>query len=451
MRPTLRIPPLALPIIFFALTIACGAALLHSRYSSPAGISWTDALFTAASATCVTGLVVVDTGSFFTRFGQTVILVLIQAGGLGIMTFTSLAFYLRRSRVSLVDRVAVGQSLLHDPSFDLGRFLKRIFIWTILIEAAGAFLVFVCGRGAFSPYSAVFHSISAFCNAGFSLNPDSLVSQAANLKLNLVFMTLIVLGGLGFSVVVEIEGASKALARRKRKRQRLSWYSATVISTSLFLILAGWAAIFAAESFSPAAAASSLPERLLTSLFQSVTCRTAGFNTVDIGGMTNVSLIVMMTLMFIGGAPGSCAGGVKVTTFRAVTAFIASKIKGREQATIGRFAVEPETLNRAIVLMVLAFILVMGATMLLNITEGGDIPHAQARGLFLETMFEAVSAFGTVGLSTGLTPKLSAAGRLMITLLMFIGRLGPLFLLAALQELHREQFYRWPEDRLLIG
>jgi len=449
LRHSLRIPPLALPIIFFALAIACGAVLLHSRYSSPAGISWTDALFTAASATCVTGLVVVDTGSFFTRFGQTVILVLIQAGGLGIMTFTSLAFYLRRSRVSLVDRVAVGQSLLHDPSFDLGRFLKRIFIWTILIEAAGAFLVFVCGRGAFSPYSAVFHSISAFCNAGFSLNPDSLVSQAANLKLNLVFMALIVLGGLGFSVVVEIEEIASALARKKRPR--LSWYSATVISTSLFLILAGWAAIFAAESFSPAAATVPLSQRMLTSLFQSVTCRTAGFNTVDIGGMTNVSLIVMMTLMFIGGAPGSCAGGVKVTTFRAMTAFIASRIRGREQATIGRFAVEPETLNRAIVLMVFAFILVMGATMLLNITEGGDIPHAQARGLFLETMFEAVSAFGTVGLSTGLTPKLSAAGRIMITLLMFIGRLGPLFLLAALQELHREQFYRWPEDRLLIG
>ena len=439
-----------MPIIFFALAIACGAVLLHSRYSAPAGISWIDALFTAASATCVTGLVVVDTGGFFTRFGQSVILALIQAGGLGIMTFTSLAFYLRRSRVSLVDHAAVGQSLLHDPSFHLGRFLKRIFAWTFIIEAAGAALIFAFGGGAFSPYSAVFHAVSAFCNAGFSLNADSLVSHAADLRLNLVFIALIVLGGLGFSVLVELEEIARAAATG-RPRPRLSWYSATVLSTSVFLVIAGWAAIFTAESFSPAAGAVPLGHRLLTALFQSVTCRTAGFNSVDIGGMTNVSLIVMMLLMFIGGAPGSCAGGVKVTTFRAMAAFIAAKIKGREQATIGRFAVETETLNRAIVLMVFAFILVMGATMLLNITEGGDIPHGQARGLFLDTMFEVVSAFGTVGLSTGLTAKLSAAGRVLITALMFIGRLGPLFLLSALQELHREQFYRWPEERLLIG
>jgi len=450
LKPFVRVPPLALPIIFFAIAIACGTVILHSRYScADAGISWLDALFTAASATCVTGLTVVDTGSFFSRFGQTVILVLIQTGGLGIMTFTSLAFYLRRNRISLVDRIAVGQSLLHDPSFHLGRFLKHIFIWTMLIEAAGGVLIFLFGQGNFSPYSAVFHTISAFCNAGFSLTPESLMSEAGNLWLNLIFMTLIILGGLGFSVIVELQANAVSLARGERPR--LSWYSNTVISTSTFLIIFGWITIFLAEHLSRAGTPAGISHRVITSLFQSVSCRTAGFNTLDIGSMPNVSLLIMMTLMFIGGAPGSCAGGVKVTTFRAMIAFITSRIRGHEQTVIGRFALEHETLNRAIILIIFAFCLVLVSTLLLNITEGGDIPHNQTRGLFLETMFEAVSAFGTVGLSTGLTTKLSTAGKIIIIGLMFIGRLGPLIFLSALQEMSREQFYRWPEDRLLIG
>jgi len=450
LKYTVRIPPLGLPIIFFAITIAAGAILLHAPYSTTGGsLSWLDAFFTAASATCVTGLVVVDTGTFFNRFGQTVILALIQAGGLGIMTFTSLAFYLRRNRVSLTDRIAVGQSLLHDPSFHLGRFLKNIFIWTMLIETVGGLTILIFSKGNFSPYSAALHAISAFCNAGFSLNPTSLINQADNIGLNLVIMALIILGGLGFSVIVELQSDTTALFRGKRPR--LSWYSTTVISTSAFLILFGWATIFFAEYLSRTGTEIGISHRLLTSLFQSVTCRTAGFNSLDIGSMTNVSLLIMMTLMFIGGAPGSCAGGVKVTTFRAMVAFIGSRIMGREQAVIGRFALERETRNRAVILIIFAFTLVLVSTLILNITEGGDIPHNQARGLFLETMFEAVSAFGTVGLSTGLTPKLTWAGKTLIIGLMFIGRLGPLIFLTALQELNKEQFFRWPEDKLLIG
>lgn len=447
------LPPYSLPIVFFALVIGLGSLFLHCRISQAGPqITWIDAVFTATSAACVTGLSVVDVGGRFSVFGQMVILLLIQAGGLGIMSFTSLAFYLWRQRISLTDRMAVGQGLLHDPSFHLGKFLARIVVWTFLIEAAGATFIYLLAPLGFSPYSAIFHAVSAFCNAGFSLQGNSLMSWHGNLGVNLVFMALIVLGGLGFSVIVELQ--SHALGRVRSGtagcRRRISWYSRVVIKTSLFLVFAGWAGIYLAEFIGynrhlPAG------DALLAALFQSVTCRTAGFNTLDIGQMTNMSLLIMILLMFIGGAPGSCAGGIKVTTFRALAAFTTSQVRGRRQTVIGKYALDGKTLNKALILFVFAGAIIIVGVLLLTMTEGGDIPHPQTRGLFLEIVFEAVSAFGTVGLSTGLTPKLSLAGRYVIIALMFIGRLGPLVFLAAIQSIQRELYFSWPEDKLLIG
>lgn len=446
--------PFLVPILFFGLTIICGTLMLHSPISLGSHpIAWIDALFTATSALCVTGLVVVDTGSFFSSWGQTVILVLIQLGGLGIMTFTSLAFYLWRQRVSLVDRIAVGQSLLHDPTFQLGRFLIRIVVWTLSIEILGAGLIYLHSGGAFSPYSALFHAVSAFCNAGFSLYRDSLIAWRGDTGINLIFMMLIILGGIGFSVMVEISVYSLNRIRHGSGPgpiSRLSWYAKTVVKTTLFLILAGWAVIYLAEIVGLHREAT-FKEGLLVTLFQSVTCRTAGFNTVDIGALTNVSLFLMIMLMFIGGAPGSCAGGVKVTTFRALVGFIGSQLKGRRQTRIGKFALDSKTLNNTLILIVFAGVLIVCAALLLNVTEGGDIPHPQARDLFLEVLFEAVSAFGTVGLSMGLTPRLTLAGKSIIILLMFIGRLGPMLFLAAIQSYQKEELYTWPEESMLIG
>ena len=303
MRNRFSLPPYALPIIFFGLVILTGTVLLHHSASLAAGpISWIDALFTATSATCVTGLSVVDTGTFFSRFGQNVILGLIQVGGLGIMTFTGLAFYLWRRHVSFSDRIAVGQSLLHDPTFHLGKFLIRIVFWTFVIEITGAFLLYIQAPEAFSPHSALFHAVSAFCNAGFSLYSDSLMTWRGDWGINLVIMLLITLGGIGFSVLVELQEVSLCRLRKKRQAKRcrrLSWYARVVLRTSLFLVVAGWLAIFAAEFYG---SSRNLPmsESLLAALFQSVTCRTAGFNTVDIGQLTNVSLLIMLMLMFIG-------------------------------------------------------------------------------------------------------------------------------------------------------
>ena len=447
------LPPISLPILSFGLVILLGTVLLHSPISlAQTQISWVDALFTATSATCVTGLVVVDTGTFFSRFGQSVILCLIQVGGLGIMTFTGLTFYLWRRHVSLTDRIAIGQSLLHDPSFHLGKFLLRIVIWTFFIEAVGALFLYLQDSRGFSPYAALFHAVSAFCNAGFGLRADSLMAWQGHWGINLVIMILIFLGGIGFSVVVEIfSGVAKWFrAPRSARRFRVSWYGQVVLSTSCFLVVAGGAAIFLAENVGYGWQPPTV-DPVLTALFQSVTCRTAGFNSVDISQMTNVSLLVMLILMFIGGAPGSCAGGIKVTTFRALVGFVAAQVRGGDQVVIGRFAVDREAMSRAMILMVFAGGIILSATMLLNITEGGTLPHQTARGLFLEAMFETVSAFGTVGLSTGLTPKLTVAGKLIIAAVMFIGRLGPVVFLVTLHRFYEEKFYSWPEENMLIG
>lgn len=437
-------------ILFFLAVILAGGALLHLPASSTGkgNISWIDALFTATSACCVTGLAVLDTGRDFTRTGETVILCLIQLGGLGIMSFTGLAFYLWRQKVSMTDRIAVGQSLLHDPAFHLGRFLIRIVFWTGAIELSGAVMLHLLDRQGFPLFSSVFHSVSAFCNAGFGLRSDSLVAWQGDWPVNTVFMLLIILGGLGFSVLVELEQYGRK--RRHGIKVRLSCHSRLVLSTSLALVIGGAAAINLAEFFGYARQLS-LTDGFLVSLFQSVTTRTAGFNTVPIDQLTNVTLSLMLILMFIGGAPGSCAGGIKVTTLRCLLAHLTSQIFGREQAASGDFAYATETVKKAMLLTVVAGIILTVATLLLNITEGGDIPHPETRGLFLEILFESVSAFGTVGLSTGLTPKLTVAGKIIIMALMFIGRLGPLLFIATLQDLHRGERFLRVERTFLIG
>jgi len=455
MFPKNRLNPFTLPIYSFASAIALGTVLLHADFSLAQGpISWVDAFFTAVSATCVTGLVVVDTGTFFSPTGQTIILALIQLGGLGIMTYASLIFYLWRRKISLADRVAVGQSLLHDPRFRLGRFLKQMVLVCLLLEAVGAVLLFWADSRGFSPFSALFHSISAFCNAGFSLQSSSLMQWEKHWGVNFIFMFLIILGGLGFSVLLELYGVvftrkKKGLPAKPLSR-KLTWHARIVLRTSVFLILLGAGVILVAE-YLLHTGKFSFSETFLSPLFQSVTCRTAGFNTMDIGRMTNISLLFMIFLMFVGGSPGSCAGGIKTTTFRTLTAFCVSKIKGRRQSVAGRFALDEDTLNRALTLTVFAAVIVACAILLLNITELGAIPHDRTRGFFLEIVFEVFSAFGTVGLSTGLTPQLTPYGKIIVAVVMFVGRLGPVLFLSVLQSFQRKEKFSWPEDTLLIG
>jgi trk system potassium uptake protein TrkH len=445
--------PIIFPIIFFILIIFFGSVFLHvSEKSKVDSLSWTDSIFTATSAACVTGLVVVDTGSYFTFIGKIIILGLMQVGGLGIMTFTSLSIYLWRRRTTITDRIAVGQILLRDTSLNLGKFLIEIVIWTFIIEAVGAVLLYLMAPEAFSPFSAVFHSVSAFCNAGFSLFTNSLVAWKGEWKINLVFIILIFIGGIGFSVFVEFKDfiIQKLKLGSSPKNKSVSWDAKIVFRTSFFLIILGWVAIYLSEYVGYNRMVV-FDDALLTALFQSVTSRTAGFNTLSIGQMTNVSLVIILFLMFIGGAPGSCAGGIKVTTFRVMAAAIWSQLKGKKQAVIGKFAIREATVKKAMVLFVLAIIIISLAMFLLDFTEGGDKPHYQVRGQFLEILFESVSAFCTVGLSTGLTSTLSTAGKWIIICLMFIGRLGPFVLISALQSVQETQYYDLPEENVMIG
>lgn len=443
--------PLSLPIIFFVIAILVGATLLHCSFSHrSAELSWIDAIFTATSAVCVTGLSVVDTGTVFSQNGQIIILSLIQFGGLGIMTFSSLAFFLVKKRVSLTDRVAVGQSLLYDSKFHLGTFLIQVFLVTMSIELAGAMALMALDQQKFSFFSALFHSISAFCNAGFSLTPESLVVFQGDWPVNLIFILLIILGGLGFAVLVEGGHIVRGIFQKKTFHVKCSWHFQIVIKTSLLLVGVGWLYLFFAEFISYREYLP-LDEALLTSLFQSVTCRTAGFNTLNISSMTNASLIFMIFLMFIGGAPGSCAGGIKVTTFRVLSSFIKSQIQGRDQITIGKYAVDKESINKSLTLLFFSLVIIFGSVIVLDFTEGGDIPHVQAQGQFLEILFEVVSAFGTAGLSTGLTTKLSPAGKIVIIMLMFIGRLGPLVLLGSMHSFRKKLLYSRAEEKLSIG
>ncbi len=449
--------PTALPVYAFAGAILAGAVLLMLEQSvSDQRVAFVDALFTATSAVCVTGLTVVDTGSTYSPFGQTVILLLIQLGGLGIMTYASLFFYLWRKRISLSDREAVGRALMHNSAFNLGNFLRRLVVLVLVLEGLAAVGLYVAAGGVFDPFAAVFHAVSAFCNAGFGLLPDNLVSFRNNIGVNALIMGMIILGGLGFSVLDELIGWTRSHISHwlkfsqkvhvRRQPWPLSRHCRIVLSTTAALIFGGAGLIWLAEYLSGNSASMIWP-----ALFQSVTCRTAGFNTIGLGTLSNVTLMIMACLMFIGGSTGSCAGGLKVTTFRVLIGFFSAQIRGRRQVVLHGRAVARDTLQKALVLFFIMTLIVATATMILALTEGGLIRHSAGSADILELFFEVVSAFCTVGLTVDVTPTLSVAGKGVVIALMFIGRIGPIWLLSALHQMQREQHFKWPEEESPIG
>lgn len=450
--------PLALPVISFALVIAFGATLLALPMSCQGeAIPFVDALFMATSAVCVTGLSVVDMSTNFSLVGQSIILVLIQLGGLGITTYTSLIFILWRKRVSIIDRLAVGQALLHDTSFDLKSFLLRLVGIVVFIEACGAFLLMLFGQSesgdTMTYFAAIFHSISAFCNAGFSLFSGNLMSFQDNMGVNIIFMVLIVLGGLGFSVIDEGISLTADIVRR-RKHKGLSRYARLVLSTSFFLIVGG-ATTFWCIEISRGHAHISGVDFILPALFQSISARTAGFNTMDFSLISDAGLLILIFLMFIGGSPGSCAGGIKTTTFRVLCGFVSAQFKGRSQIVLHDRAVDKNARNKALTLFIFSTLAIVLGVTILTLSIDIDAINAtmgpSSRFTFMDMLFETISAFATVGLSTGLTAHLDMAGKLCITCLMFIGRLGPMWLLTTLQSLQSEPQYRWPETDMPIG
>jgi len=400
-----------------------------------------NAFFTSTSAVCVTGLVVVDTGTYWSSFGQGVILALIQIGGFGFMTSATLLLLAFGRRIGLQERLLIGESMGLSRLGGLVRIVRNMAIFTLLAEGIGA-AVFFIRFSAENPlrlaiWKSAFHSISAFNNAGFDVfgNFQSLTNYRGDPLIVLATAALIFLGGISYMVISDVI--------KSRRLIRLSLDTKLVLITTVSLLAAGMVVILLTEFIEPALFGDiSLPQKVLIAFFQSVTARTAGFTLVSVGTLTQYALVFIMFLMFVGGAAGSTAGGIKVNTFGMLAATIWSTIRGREHA--GAFGREfnSQQLYRAIAVVILSLGLVAVVGFLLALHEETS---------FIKLLFETFSAFGTVGLSTGITPHLSVAGRIIITITIFIGRLGPLALTMALLQRQRPTQYSYPEEMVRIG
>jgi trk system potassium uptake protein TrkH len=447
-----RLTPSQLFVGSFALLVLLGTVVLRCTpglYRHPEGLSWLDCLFTATSAVCVTGLSVVDTSSAFTPAGQGVLLGLIQLGGLGMLTFTSLIILALGRRLSLREETLTLDVAVAAPQVSPRRLTLDIVRFTLLFEllgAAGLWLSWGPELGwSEAVWPAVFHSVSAFCNAGFSTFEDSLVGwQQAPVPL-LIVMSMIVAGSLGFLTHEELY--QWVVHRFCRKRFRVSLHSRLVLGTSGLLLLGGWLLFLLFESTQTLAALAPR-DRWVNALFLSVTCRTAGFNTVDYAELADSSTLLTMILMTIGGSPGSTAGGMKTTTFALIGILAWSRLRGWDSTSLWGRTIPESTIARAVGLFVIATGMVTVGIFLLSASE----QYAGASGYLVDCVFEAISAFNTVGLSMGMTEHLSPWGRLVICLMMFLGRVGPLTIAAALTRPRGAvSTFRYAHEEVIVG
>ncbi len=427
-------------VVGFAAIILAGAILLSMPAASASGraVPFLTALFTATSATCVTGLVVVDTGTAWSLFGQLIIMALIQLGGLGYMTIATLMAMALGRRVGLRERIVLQEAHNLYTIGGVVRFTRTVILITAVIEGIGAVLLslrwvpeFGVIRGL---YYAAFHSISAFNNAGFDLMGGfrSMTRYVGDVPVNLVLAALIIAGGLGFTVLVDLG-----------QPRRLTLHARVVLVTTASLIGLGSLLVFLLELHNPATLAP-LPagQKVLASFFQSVTPRTAGFNTLDVSKMFEPTLILLVALMFIGASPGGTGGGIKTTTFVAPLAVIISMLRGRSDPELFRRRLDPMVIYKAVTIALVAVAFVITMSTMLSFVERLD---------FVPALVEITSAFGTVGLSTGITPDLNAVGRIIVMLTIFAGRVGLLTMAFALTRRQQPANFRYPEERIIVG
>jgi trk/ktr system potassium uptake protein len=448
-------------VVSFIVIILIGAVLLWILPGATApgcDLSFLDALFTATSATCVTGLVVHDTGAHFSRFGQGILLILIQVGGLGLMTFAAFFTMALGQGFGLKGRAMMRDLLNVEFLGRISRVLIAIMGITFLAEAVGAMLLQGCWAGPMADderaWSSIFHSVSAFCNAGFALHgPDSLSAYRANTFLNVVVMGEIILGGLGFVVILNLLEFVPGLRRNSRSplleaeqgsSRRLGVQTRIVLLSSLVLIVLGTVLFWLFEKDNPATLGG-LPEaeRVGAAAFHSVSARTAGFNTVDMSALKPPSALLTIMLMFVGASPGSTGGGIKTVTLVVVLMTVISFARGRRRPEIMGRSIPFILVSRAVVILSCYAMLTLLTILVLTVTEPDKA--------FLPLAFEAASAFGTVGLSMGVTPTLSVAGKIVICVAMLVGRIGPLTLVVAMAQRKPRPDYEYPEARLMIG
>jgi len=436
-------------ILSFAGVILTGALLLWLPFSAgKAPIPWVDALFTSASAVCVTGLATIDVGEDFGLAGQVVLICLFQVGGLGILTFSAVFFVILGRGLASKEHDIMQSVFLYAPRRDLASILKFIFLSTFLYEGAGTLLLWARFSQDFpwgeALYKAAFHAISAFNNCGFSLFSDNFVSYQGDLIVNLTVMGLIVAGGIGFIVHYELH------MRVFGKQRRLSVHTKVVLLATGVLIAGGAVLFFVFENDRILVG---LPwqNRVLASLFQSITPRTAGFNTVDIGMLANETILLMITLMFIGASPGSTGGGVKTTSASLLFLIMWSRLRGREEVNVFNRTIPRELLQRTISIILAASLSICFIMSVLLLSADHSGAPTESRHRFVEYVFETTSAFATVGLSMNLTPSLNTPQKLATILMMFAGRVGPLTLAFSLARMVSKKSFTYAEEGVMVG
>lgn len=437
------ITPSRVLVIGFISVILLGAFLLTLPQATQdgTGLHFLDAVFTSTSAVCVTGLVVVDTETTFSLFGELVILLLIQVGGLGFMTFATLFAIILGKKITLKERLVLQESLNQVSLAGIVRLAKSIILISFTIETLGALILtlrwsFDLGWGK-AVYHGIFHSVSAFNNAGFDLFGDfsSLTAYSGDTITNITIMILIFLGGLGFAVLASIYNY------RERK---FTLHTRIVLQVSGILILLGTGIIFMLEYTNPLTLGPlSWKGKFLAALFQAVTTRTAGFNTINLTDMNETTLLFMIILMFIGASPGSTGGGIKTTTFIAIILSVLSTFRRQDYVVVGGRTLPNSIIRKALAITLTAAFLIIFLTFILSITEEANL---------FPLLFEVTSAFGTVGLSLGVTLSLSAFGKVIIILTMFTGRVGLLTLIYFLAKANKSVVHiKYPDEQILIG
>lgn len=433
-------PPRVLALGFGSL-ILIGSILLNLPVATQNGesIGFINALFTSASAVCVTGLVVVNTGEFWSLFGQVVIILLIQMGGLGFMTMATIGALIIGKKITLKERLVIKEQLNQETMSGLVKLTKYVILSTFAIEAIGAILLstrFIPIYGLIKGiWFSIFHSISAFCNAGFDITGNSIVPFVGDFIINMTISGLIILGGLGFSVYIDIS--------RNKHFRKLHLHSKLVLTITGILIGVGMIVILLTEFSNPNTLGSlNIGEKLISSYFQSVVPRTAGFNSVNIGALYDTTVFFIIILMFIGGSPGSTAGGIKTTTFGTLILTTIGVIKGNKDVVAYRKRIAEEVINRSLAIATVGMGLIIIVSFILTVTE---------RATFLDVLFETTSAFATVGLTRGITPDLTDFGKIIITLTMYAGRVGPLTMAFAFAKRSKKSNFRYSEGNILVG
>ncbi len=436
--------------IGFLTLIAIGTALLMLPISIAAG-GWNDgvtAVFTATSAVCVTGLIVVDTGSYYSGFGELVILLLIQIGGLGYMTATTFLLLILGRRFGLREKLAIQKSLDVAEISGAVQLVRSIISLTLLFEITGTLLLFFVFSkdydGLYSLWLSVFHSISAFNNAGFSLFEDSLVGYATHPLVNIVIPALIIIGGLGYQTLMELYRGLQLRLKGKRTCIVFSLNFKIVTSTTLFLLAAGTIAFLAIEYRNPATLGGlNGIDKLMVSWFHAVMPRTAGFNSVNYGEMTTATLFLTIALMYVGASPGSTGGGIKTTTLRILLSSTKAVLQSKEEVLCYRRQIPMSLIIKAVGVVFGSGVTIIIVTSLVAITN----PDIE----FISILFESVSAFATVGLSTGITATLSTAGKMILIVTMYVGRVGVLLMMSAILGDPKPSVINFPEENLLVG